>query len=40
LRAIRESTAHRPLVASQFEFQLCVGANGSYQASGPPDIRQ
>jgi hypothetical protein len=28
------------LVVSQFEFQLCVGANGSYQASGPLDIRR
>jgi hypothetical protein len=28
------------LVVSQFEFQLCVGANGSCQASGPPDIRR
>jgi hypothetical protein len=27
-------------VASQFEFQLCVGANGHYQADGSPDIRR
>ena len=28
------------LVVSQFEFPLWVGADGSYQASGPPDIRR
>jgi hypothetical protein len=39
---IRENERLYPRVSvvSQFEFQLCVGGNGSYQASGSPDTRR